>query len=329
MRWKTPYLRQRISFFPMNNLKTVVVISRDVVLTSIVDRILKDPYRVANFSNIQSSLDHIYSSIPDLMIIDIAKDDTFAITILNEMKSDPIFGRLPVLAIFEDQFVIPKWDYLLVDDYVRRSYLEADILLRVDLCIQRAERMVEVNPLTRLPGNIAIIKQIQRRLDSSNEVFALAYADLDYFKPYNDRYGFSRGDEVLKMIGRLILNTVKQKQAHGSFVGHIGGDDFVFIMDLEHIEETSGEIIDNFNKIIPTFYDPEDRARGFIESVDREGNKKTFPLIGISIGAAHNRFRKFSHYGEIAEVASEMKKYAKCAGGGCFKMDKRHHEFVN
>lgn len=324
MRWKTPYPRQRISFFPMDNLKTVVVISRDLVIRSIVDRILKDSYEVADFSNIQSSLDYIYSAIPDLMVIDIAMDDTFAITLLNEMKSDPIFGRLPVLAIFEDQFVIPKWDYLLVDDYVRRSCLEADILLRVDLCIHRAERMVEVNPLTRLPGNIAINKQIQKRLDD-NEFFALAYADLDYFKPYNDRYGFSRGDEVLKMMGRLILNTVKQKQAHGSFVGHIGGDDFVFIMDLEHIEETASEIIDNFNKIIPTFYDTEDRARGFIESVDREGSKKTFPLIGISIGAAHNRFRKFSHYGEIAEVASEMKKYAKCAGGGCFKIDKRHY----
>jgi diguanylate cyclase (GGDEF)-like protein len=312
----------------MNSLKAVVVISKDMVLTSIIDRLLKDSYRITDFSNIQSSLDYIYTSIPDLMIIDIAADDNLSITLLNEMKSDPIFGRLPVLAIFEDQFVIPRWDCLLVDDYVRRSCLEADILLRVDLCIQRAERMVEVNPLTRLPGNIAIIKQIQRRLDN-NEVFALAYADLDYFKPYNDRYGFSRGDEVLKMLGRLILNTVKTKQPHGSFVGHIGGDDFVFIMDVENIEETASEIISNFNKIISTFYDPEDRAKGFIESVDREGNKKIFPFIGVSIGAAHNKTRKFSHYGEMAEVASEMKKYAKCSGGSCFKLDKRQQEFAH
>lgn len=312
----------------MNNLKTVVVISRDMVLTSIVDRLLKDSYIVTEFSNIRSSLDYIYSSIPDLMIIDITADDTLSITLLNEMKSDPIFGRLPILTIFEDQFVIPMWDNLLIDDYLRRSCLEIELLAKVSLCIHRAERMVEVNPLTRLPGNIAIIKQIQKRLDN-NEIFALAYADLDYFKPYNDRYGFSRGDEVLKMIGRLILNTVKGRQAHGSFVGHIGGDDFVFMMDVEHIEETASEIIDNFNKIIPTFYDPEDRAKGFIESIDREGNKRTFPFIGISIGVAHNRLRKFSHYGEIAEVASEMKKYAKCAGGSCFKVDKRHHESVN
>ncbi len=319
----------------MNNAKTVLVVTRDVVLLNIIGRLLKDAYRVIDFANIQSSLDYIYNSIPDLLIIDIAGDidlDRAAVRTLNEMKSDPIFGQLPVLAIFGDKFIIPDWKHLLVDDYMRRSCLEIDFFSRVGLCIHRTERMVEINPLTRLPGNIAIMKQIQKRLNM-REAFAFAYADLDYFKPFNDKYGFSRGDEVLKMLGRLILNIVKNKQPYGSFIGHIGGDDFVFIMAIdpvkeslsngvEHIEETAGEIIDNFRKIIPTFYDTEDRTNGYIESVDREGVKKKFPIMEISIGIAHNKGREFSHYGEIAEAASEMKKYAKCEGG-CFKTDRR------
>lgn len=307
----------------MSSPKTVVVITKDMVLTSIIDRLLKESYGVADFSNMQSSLDYIYNSIPDMLIIDIGIDtDDFTVNILNELKGDSIFGQLPVLAIFDDKFVIPDWDYLLVDDYLRKSCLETELLTRAGLCIHRADRTVEVNPLTRLPGNIAIIKQMQKRLDAG-DVFALAYADLDYFKPYNDRYGFSRGDEVLKMFGRLVLNIVKGKQPHGSFVGHIGGDDFVFIMDSVFIEDASRELIDNFNKIIPTFYDVEDRVRGYMESVEREGNKRRFPMIGISIGIAHNKLKKFSHYGEMAEAASEMKKYAKDAGGGCFRTDKR------
>jgi diguanylate cyclase (GGDEF)-like protein len=308
----------------MNSVKTAVVITKDMVLTSIADRILKDSCVVAVFTNIQSSLDYIYNSTPDILIADINVDDPVTTNILNELKGDPIFGHLPVLAIVDDDFILPDWDYLFIDDYMKRSCLEAEIFQKVNLCIRRAERVVETNPLTRLPGNIAIIKEIQKRIDS-DEVFALAYADLDYFKPYNDRYGFSRGDEVLKMLGRLILNSVKESQPHGSFVGHIGGDDFVFIMDLDRMESTSREIIDNFRKIIPTFYDYEDRAKGYIESVDREGNVKIFPLIGISIGITHNKFRKFSHYGEMAEIASEMKKYAKNKGGGCFRLDKRRH----
>jgi GGDEF domain-containing protein len=125
------------------------------------------------------------------------------------------------------------------------------------------------------------------------------------------------------MLGRLILNIVKNKQQKGSFIGHIGGDDFVFIMAIEHIEETAGEIIDNFKKIIPTFYDAEDRVNGYIESVDREGVKKKFPIIDISIGIVYNKSGEFTHYGEIAEVASEMKKYAKHEGGSCFKTNRR------
>jgi diguanylate cyclase (GGDEF)-like protein len=305
----------------MNNAKTVLVVTKDVVLLNIIGGLLKDAYRVIDFTNIQSSLDYIYNSTPDLLIIDI-DGDSAAVRILNEMKNDPIFGQLPVLAIFGDNFVIPDWKHLFVDDYLRRSCIEIDLFTKVGLCIHRAKRMVEINPLTRLPGNIAIMKQIQKRLDI-REIFAIAYADLDYFKPFNDKYGFSRGDEVLKMLGRLILNIVKNKQQHGSFIGHIGGDDFIFIMAIEHIEETAVEIIDNFRKIIPTFYDAEDRTKGYIESVDREGVKKKFPIMEISIGIAHNKGRGFSHYGEIAEVASEMKKYAKCEGGGCFKTDRR------
>ena len=319
--------RQRTSLFRANRLKTVVVVTRDVVLTSIIDRFLKDSYSIVVFTKIEHSLDYIYNSLPDLLIIDISLDDVVTIGIINDLKSDPIFGQVPVLAVLSDDFIIPKWDYLFIEDYVRRSYIETDIIAKADLCIKRAERVIEINPLTRLPGNITIIKQIQRRLETG-EIFAIAYADLDYFKPFNDKYGFGRGDEVLKMLGRLILNTVKHKQPN-SFVGHIGGDDFIYIMGPDLVESATQEILDNFDRIIPTFYDAEDRAKGNIESIDREGIKKTFPIMGISIGIATNKIASYSHYGEVTERASEMKKYAKYTGGSCFRIDKRQYASKN
>jgi diguanylate cyclase (GGDEF)-like protein len=307
----------------MINLKTVVVVSKDPVLTSIIGKFLKGPYQVIEFAALRSSLDYVYSSSPAVLLIDMTYDDPFTITTLNELKSDPVLGHLSVLAVLGDNFVVPRWENLLVDDYIKRSMLEVEILSRVELCIQRAERMIEVNPLTGLPGNIQITKQIQRRLDAG-EQFSLAYADLDWFKPYNDRYGFSRGDEVLKMLGRLILNTVKERQAHGSFIGHIGGDDFVFIMDCDASEETALKITSYFDRIIPTFYDIDDRSKGQIESLDRDGKKRVFPLISLSIGITRNKGKLFVHYGEMAEVASEMKKFAKTVSGSCCKSDKRH-----
>ncbi|MGC2062558.1 MAG: diguanylate cyclase [Thermodesulfovibrionales bacterium] len=306
----------------MNSLKSIVLITGDIALKTVIEKVLGTFYRVAGFSNIQSSLDFIYNGIPDLMIITIDTGDEMTISLLNGLKSDPIFGQLPVLAVLADDHPFGSWEQLLVDDYLNRSRMESDLLMRVALCLNRAERVVDINPLTRLPGNIAIMKQVQARLNNIDS-FALAYADLDFFKPFNDKYGFSRGDEVLKMVGRLILNIVKTKQSLNSFVGHIGGDDFVFITSADLLEETAAEILRNFDNIIPTFYDPGDRAERWIESLDRGGNKQIFPFISLSVGVAMNTARPFSHYGEITEVASEMKKYAKQFTGSAYKIDRR------
>jgi diguanylate cyclase (GGDEF)-like protein len=304
-------------------MKTVVLISPDMVLMSIVEKMLQDYYRVVAFKTIQAALDYIYNSIPNLLILDIDLDDHSTINILSNLKEDPIFSQLPVLAILSDKEpVFLQWANLLVEDFIRKTDIKKELVTRADLSIIRSERVIEINPLTRLPGNISINKQIQDRLDNGKE-FALGYADLDHFKPFNDYYGFSRGDEVIKVTGRLILNTAKGLQPKNSFVGHIGGDDFVFIMDLSVIEETASEIINAFDRIIPTFYDTEDRERGSIQSLDRQGNVKRFPIITISIGITHNRRRSFAHYGELTEIASTMKGHAKHHKGSCYRIDKR------
>ncbi|HMK59642.1 MAG TPA: GGDEF domain-containing protein [Dissulfurispiraceae bacterium] len=306
----------------MSQRKTVLIISHDVLLTSIIDKILHETCNLLFFGDFRASLDFIYNSQPDLLILDLSENLTTNVNILNDLKSDPIFGQIPAVTIFTDNFSIPSWEFLLSDDYLRRSSLEAELGQRVELCFFRSERLVEINPLTRLPGNITITKQIQERLDKG-EIFAVGYADIDFFKPFNDKYGFSRGDEVIKMVGRLIRNIVKEKQPAGSFVGHVGGDDFIFIMGFDLIEATSGRITEYFDKLVPTFYDAADRESGFIASIDREGNKKMFPIMTLSIGIGHTKFRNFSHYSEIGQIASELKHASKAVTGSCYMMDRR------
>ena len=302
--------------------KNVMLISSDVVVHSIAERLLKDRYDVVTFNSIRSALDHIYYDVSTLLIIDIKAGDSITIDVLNNLKNDPMFNQLPVLAILSDDYTLTQWDSLFVEDYVWSSHMERELVVRASLCITRAERSVEINPLTRLPGNISITRQIQNRLDEGR-LFALAYADLDHFKPFNDQYGFSRGDEVIKITGRLILNIVKNRQHHDSFIGHIGGDDFIFIMNTNLIEDASKEIILAFDKIIPTFYNPADREQGHIQATDRQGNIQLFDIMTLSIGITMNNHETFSHYGEITERASEMKHYAKQFRGSCFRMDRR------
>lgn len=306
------------------NKKTVVVISQDMVLKNLIEGFLREIYNVVAFSNMQSAIDFIYNTIPNLVIIDLTIYDNKAVNILNTLKGDPIFSQLPVIAILADKKEDFQWGSVMIEDYIRSCDLERDICARVNLSIVRSERVVEINPLTRLPGNISINRQIQERLDRS-QVFALAYTDLDNFKPFNDHYGFTRGDEMIRVTGRLILNIVKNQQPIEGFVGHIGGDDFIYIMNLDSIEETTNEIITAFDQIVPTFYDTEDRENGYIKSLDRQENMKTYPIVTISIGIAHNKLKRYSHYGEITEVASEMKRFAKTFKGSCFKIDQRNN----
>jgi diguanylate cyclase (GGDEF)-like protein len=306
----------------MNEKKTVVVISQDVVLSGIIDRILSRDYGVFLFRNIQSAIDYIYNSPPNLIILDTSEEDVYSMDVINNLKSDPIFYQLPVLVVIDDIPSIPVWRDLFVEDYLKREDIEQEGMTRVALAILRSERIVEVNPLTKLPGNISISRQIQARIEAG-DIFALAYADLDHFKPFNDHYGFTRGDEVIRITGRLILNIVKSKEPQNAFVGHIGGDDFVFITSVDVVEEASADIIDAFDKITPTLYDKKDRDAGFIETLDRQGNTRKFPVIALSIGIATNRARSFTHFGEITEVASEMKKLAKQSWGSCYLTDRR------
>ncbi len=111
-------------------------------------------------------------------------------------------------------------------------------------------------------------------------------------------------------------------------MGHVGGDDFVFIIDSELAEEAAAEIIKAFDSIIPTFYDPEDSAQGFIKSFDRKGKASKFPIMGISIGITETRARSFTHFGEITQLAAEMKKFAKQSPGSCFESDRRIEEDI-
>ncbi len=279
------------------------------------------PYELY-FVDIKEAVEMLYEEIPDLIIIEGLKDPLSELFIINSLKSDPLFVSTNVIAIVSSDFYTTEWHKFLIDDYIRFDCLEKDLPMRIILSFERTERVIATNPLTKLPGNLVIQREIQKRLDRG-DIFALAYADLDNFKPFNDKYGFSRGDDVIKMLGRVILNIVRTEQPSDSFVGHIGGDDFVYIMTPDKIEETTQKIVDIFNNLVKNFYDEEDIRRDYIESIDREGNKKIYPLMSVSVGITSNQYRIFNHFSEMAETASVMKSIAKKQKEKRYAIDRR------
>jgi GGDEF domain-containing protein len=157
----------------------------------------------------------------------------------------------------------------------------------------------------------------------AGEHFAVCYADLDHFKEFNDRYGYAFGDGVIRMLSRILRDMVRGL-APGGFVGHIGGDDFIFNLPLPYLERTCDGVIQLFDELIPYQYTEEDRKAGYFLGKDRRGNIHRIPLMALSIGVVTNQFQTFEHTGQISELAAEMKAYAKSLPGSKYVVDRRH-----
>ncbi|BCX82069.1 hypothetical protein MIT9_P1653 [Methylomarinovum caldicuralii] len=171
------------------------------------------------------------------------------------------------------------------------------------------------NPLTRLPGNKPIKQCIQKHLSGTNP-FAVIYVDVDNFKPFNDHYSFEEGDQVIIEIARILSKVSSQ---YGSFVGHIGGDDFVLIMDGDKpIQQVCERILLEFRSNIERFYSPEDQKRGGIRALNREGEEVFFPLMSLSLGVLKVNPQNIGHPQKLASEATKAKKAAKHQGGNTF-----------
>jgi GGDEF domain-containing protein len=196
------------------------------------------------------------------------------------------------------------------------------LLARIRMILKRTIRSLDANPLTHLPGNSSIMDEFQSHIDIGKP-FAVGYADLDKFKVYNDKYGFERGDDVIRSLARILIDATQHFCGPEAFVGHIGGDDFVFICDDNKADAISQNIIDAFDKSSPGFYNDEDRQAGFIMGVDRQGNAVKAGLVSVSIGIVSNVSQKISHVAQIGELGAELKKFAKSMGKSNFQRDQR------
>jgi GGDEF domain-containing protein len=192
---------------------------------------------------------------------------------------------------------------------------------RLKVTVTSADRDVSVHPSTRLPGTAHIERDITERIRSGG-LFAVCYADLDHFKEFNDRYGYYRGDSVIGILSRILRDVVRGYAPDG-FVGHIGGDDFIFNVPLDVMDICCKEILAIFDELIPYQYSEEDRDAGFFVARDRRGVLHEVPLMTLSIGVVTNRNRTFSHTARVSELATEMKTYAKTLPGSLYVVDRR------
>lgn len=243
--------------------------------------------------------------------------------VCRRLKNDSYTGVIPTVILCggsESEFASAFQAG--ADEVVRDQLATSEALIRLDALLRRSDRDLVVHPSTRLPGAVEIEAVVGARI-TSGVGFAMCYADLDHFKEFNDRYSYYDGDRVIRILAKILHDVVKGICGEEGFVGHIGGDDFIYVIPSAQIASVCEEIVFIFDQLIPLQYSEQDRRAGYFFGKDRRGQLHRVPLMTVSIGVVTNERRHFTHAAQVSELATEMKSYAKTLDGSVYSVDRR------
>jgi len=294
---------------------------RDVLKLTLLS---EENYEVIEAKDGKEALNIITTKPLDLVLLDYQMPKMDGREVCAKIKKDLLLRHVPIIMVTGRGDIRDKVGGIDAgaDDYVVKPFEPQELMARIRMILRRTERDLEANPLTRLPGNVAILNELSKKLDSK-ALFAVCYVDLDKFKSYNDKYGFEHGDDVIRETARILIRATQEQGNPDDFIGHIGGDDFVVVTKLETADNICKKIIEEFEKTAPGFYNETDRKRGYIVTKDRQGIERHIPLLSVSIGVVTNENRKIEHVAEIGEIGAELKSYAKSLERSNYVKDQR------
>jgi len=302
----------------------ILTVDDDPDILDVLSLTLSENYDVLSAANGKEGLEVVRLKNPDLIITDSNMPVMGGPEFCKILRKDILFRHIPIIMLTGKGEVKDMVEGIEsgADDYLVKPFEPDTLLARIKMILRRTVMSLDANPLTRLPGNTSIMEELQQRI-TIDKPFAVGYADLDKFKIYNDKYGFEKGDEVIRESARIIVEKTNEVGGKNAFVGHIGGDDFVFVCDDNMADAISQKIIDEFDKVMPGFYNETDRKTGYIIGKDRQGQETKAGLMSISIGIVSNVQQNITHVAQVGEIGAELKKFAKSVEKSNFVRDQR------
>ena len=277
----------------------------------------EDPYEVLLAGSGKEALKVARAEIPDLVLLDLMMPEMDGIEVCVQLRASRSTYLIPVIMLTASALHDHRLEALRtgVDDYLSKPFDPEELEVRIQSLIRRIRLSRASNPLTGLPGNLAIEHELNQRL-ARGETLACAYLDIDNFKAFNDYYGFEKGDECIRLVAEVLIEAVEAKGSESDFLGHIGGDDFILIPHIDSVEEVLDKVAELFDSKVRLLYTPQDRERGWIEILNRQKESTRYPITSLSIGVSTNDKRELSNALEVSEIATELKKAAKARSPG-------------
>ena len=281
-------------------------------------------YQVSEAHDGRQALEKAASELPDLMLLDVMMPFLDGYAVCRQLRAQFNTRHIPVVMLTARTDMPAKVSGLEggANDYVTKPWNRAELMLRIKNVLDWSKHQRSASPLTGLPGNHSINDDIRRRI-TSGERFALLQIDIDHFKAFNDYYGYSRGDQAIQMLARILTDSVQRFGGPGSFVGHIGGDDFVVVASPDTAEQLGEQILEWFNKSSRELYDQEDRERGHVEVMNRRHTIERFPLMSLTIALVSTDRVPVTHLAQLIDIAQELKAHGKGISGSVLVGERR------
>lgn len=305
----------------------IYVIDNDDKLIQTINYLFKEDKEIKLKKVNSEEIDNMLKNIPSLIIINEDEIDENIIEICKRIRLNEDNSITPIIVISSNKEKAHRIEVLqeCVEHYIKSPVDNEYLYYTIKNIIRLLDTNRRVSPLTGLPGNVQIQAEMKKRL-LNKEDFVMLYLDLDNFKAYNDVYGFLNGDEIIKFTARTISSNIDKLSISGStFVGHIGGDDFVAIVsEDDDYEGICQSIIAEFDKGVQNYFNESDLEKGYLEVPNRKCIIEQFPLTSISIGAVVVTRGRFHNVLEIGEVGAQVKHLAKTTMGSAYSIDRRH-----
>ena len=280
-------------------------------------------FEVVTAADGELALQTALEAVPDLILLDVMMPRMDGFEVCERLRRDLRTKHISVIMLTAKSLSADKVVGLTAgaDDYIIKPFDPMELVARVKSALRRSREMRVLNPLTQLPGNVAVTEQLGARVDSG-ESFSLLHIDLDNFKAFNDNYGFLRGDEAITVLASCASEALSSR-AESGFLGHIGGDDFVILVDPTAAEAVAKDLCDRWDTAVVELYDAAASERGYIEVADRRNQVHRFPIMTLSVGIATNDHRRIESHWEATEIATEMKAFAKREPSSSYAVDRR------
>ena len=265
---------------------------------------------------------------PDVVVADVYSASSSQLEICRSIKNDFITAFIPIVALINkrqlrEQLLEIKQG---IDDYLIKPPDPLDLRVRIEMAMKRSQYSFYSSPLTGLPGGRIIEEVLKDKIEHGLE-FSFGYIDIDNFKYFNDVYGYLKGDRVLMQTAYMLYTTIKELGNKDDFIGHIGGDDFVFITTNDRHKKICENFISLFDKLMPFHYSGEDRVRGYIVARDRTHKVKNIPLVSASVAiVVKDDASRISNAIEMNERVAEIKGYLKAIPGSKSMSDRRNRK---